>query len=115
MRILLTSFLDSIRFSTAAGPAHRARAARWLAYPLLHPTAADTGRGGALKGQHDVEDGEDQRPLAEPWAFLDALKLACALCSELALGDDITAASAHHMLTEVLPAGEAMRPDQAMP
>ena len=37
--------------------------------------------------------------------MLDALRAGCALCSELALGDGVTAAAAQHLLTEVLPPG----------
>ena len=91
------------------GPAHRSRAARWLAYPLLNPTAAEGHRGlrgvGAEGGGMAEDDQEEQRNLAEPLAFLDALRLTCALCSELALGDQVTAAAAFHLLTDVLPAG----------
>ena len=94
-RILLTSFLDDLRFSADVSPLHRAKAARWLAYPLLHPTTT-------------VEEEEATAPeaqLAEPWAFLDALRLSCALCCEMALGDTVTTAAAHHMLTNVLTTG----------
>lgn len=98
---MLTSFLDGLRFSADNGPLHRSKAARWLAYPLLHPTAAD----GSPSDRRDAESHEAAEQLPEPWAFLDALKLACALCSEMALGDSVTVASAHHLLVEVLPAG----------
>ena len=94
-RILLTSFLDDLRFSADVSPLYRAKAARWLAYPLLNPTAAAA----------DAEEEDEAPQLAEPWAFLDALRLSCALCCEMALGDTVTTAAAHHMLTNVLTTG----------
>ena len=84
---------------------HRAKAARWLTYPL---TAAATipefesegGGGGEAAAAVSGSAGG-----VEPWAMLDALRAGCALCSELALGDGVTAAAAQHLLTEVLPPG----------
>ena len=94
-RILLTSFLDDLRFSADVSPLYRAKAARWLAYPLLHPTTTTA----------EEEEAAPEAQLAEPWAFLDALRLSCALCCEMALGDMVTTAAAHHMLTNVLTTG----------
>ncbi len=99
LRILVTSFIDGLRFSAAYGPLHRAKALRWLAYPLLLP-AAVMGEG----------EGAEDEELPEPWACSDALRQAAALCCELARGGGaVTSAAAHHLLTAVLPPGEGGR------
>lgn len=102
MRALLVSFVDACRLSPSHGPLHRVRAARWLAYPVLYPAAADSAGGDAA-----AEASDASAELADPSAFADMLRLVCSLCSELALGDDVTAAAAQHLLTRVLPAGES--------
>ncbi|GAX83501.1 hypothetical protein CEUSTIGMA_g10926.t1 [Chlamydomonas eustigma] len=103
VRILLGSFMDTVRFSAAYAPLQRAKAARWLSYPLLHPNAATAASSySSMWGSSDLFTSEG---LPESWACDDALKLACALSGELALGDEGCAAAGYHLVSQVLPQG----------
>ncbi|KAG2497894.1 hypothetical protein HYH03_004160 [Edaphochlamys debaryana] len=124
LRLQLASFAAACRRSRSHGPHQRARVARWLVYPYLEAAegvqeqaaarraAADSAptpaaAAAASDPSHDSAEAQAAAAAAllDPLALGDLLSYACCLASELALGDDVTAAAGQALFAEVVPEG----------